>query len=66
NPIAKKAKPAEKIDGFVSSLEAGFRRAFLFAAFRLLCHHVRDRLVNGFKRAGTAGKTTRKPSPSIF
>ncbi|MGO4482749.1 hypothetical protein, partial [Rhizobium sp. 2TAF27] len=30
NPIAKKAKPAEKIDGFVSSLKAGLVPAFFF------------------------------------
>ncbi|MGO4483932.1 hypothetical protein, partial [Rhizobium sp. 2TAF27] len=30
NPIAKKAKPAEKIDGFVSSLSAASERRFLF------------------------------------
>ncbi|WP_208653550.1 hypothetical protein, partial [Rhizobium pisi] len=28
NPIAKKAKPAEKIDGFVSSLTPPLRRSF--------------------------------------
>ncbi|WP_208653558.1 hypothetical protein, partial [Rhizobium pisi] len=29
NPIAKKAKPAEKIDGFVSSLRRAFARLFV-------------------------------------
>ncbi|WP_208653549.1 hypothetical protein, partial [Rhizobium pisi] len=36
NPIAKKAKPAEKIDGFVSSLKAGETRPFCFVPVRLV------------------------------
>ncbi|MGO4484462.1 hypothetical protein, partial [Rhizobium sp. 2TAF27] len=41
NPIAKKAKPAEKIDGFVSSLRPRKRPSVCWEIFLLTLRHPR-------------------------